>query len=301
MIALSNLRFTCTTTRVARTGQPVTKCLARPPRQQHVISLSYSGRIGRRAVLSSAALLGALLGQRSVAVAAGQLEIEKVLEDPRWPEKWPFRPENFQRYDESPDSFFYSQPRFVTHIDDNAINALTKFYGEVFPSSGLESVAILDICSSWVSHYPKGYTAGRVAGLGMNEQELSRNVQLTEYAVKDLNVDAKLPYANNTFDVITNCVSVDYLNKPLEVFQEMHRVLKPGGTAYMSFSNRCFPTKAISLWTATGDADHVWIVGSYFHYAVPGGFSAPKCKDITPKVLFGHTDPMYVVYASKQA
>ena len=45
------------------------------------------------------------------------------------------------------------------------------------------------------------------------------------------------------FQVITNTVSVDYLSKPIEVFKEMHRVLKPGGTAIMSFSNRCFPTK----------------------------------------------------------
>mgnify|MGYP001144347911 CR=1 FL=1 len=38
-------------------------------------------------------------------------------------------------------------------------------------------------------------------------------------------------------------VSVDYLTKPLEVFREVNRVLKPGGLAIMSFSNRCFPTK----------------------------------------------------------
>ena len=89
------------------------------------------------------------------------------------------------------------------------------------------------------------------------------------------------------------------LSPPSQIFKEMHRCLKPGGTAIMSFSNRCFPTKAISLWTATPDIDHVWIVGSYFHYSVPGGFSAPACKDISPNSMFGRTDPMYVVYASK--
>ncbi len=25
-------------------------------------------------------------------------------------------------------------------------------------------MAVLDLCSSWISHYPKGYTAGRIAG-----------------------------------------------------------------------------------------------------------------------------------------
>jgi hypothetical protein len=59
---------------------------------------------------------------------------------------------------------------------------------------------------------------------------------------------------------------------------------------------------AIALWTATGDLDHVWIVGSYFHYSVPGGFEAPQCRDISPKAgLFGRTDPMYVVYGRKAA
>ena len=155
-------------------------------------------------------------------------------------------------------------------------------------------------------------------GLGMNQDELARNKQLTEYSVRDLNSDPKLPYEDSSFDVITNCVSVDYLTQPLEVscssglnpackgtgyyapwqvfkemhlllkpgtennfsrssqkslqsfketcspfcslqvFKEMHRVLKPGGTAIMSFSNRCFPTKAISVWTQTGDEDHIW-------------------------------------------
>ncbi|KAG2432378.1 hypothetical protein HYH02_012950 [Chlamydomonas schloesseri] len=263
--------------------------------------------VGRRIALLGPALLGAtsmqLAGRRGMtaSAASAKTDIEKVLDDPRWPAQFPFRPENFARYDETPDTYFYSQPRFVTHIDDNAIKSLTKFYGEVFPPSGTQTAAVLDICSSWISHYPEGYKAGRVSGLGMNESELARNVQLTDYKVKDLNVDPTLPYEDNSFDVITNCVSVDYLNKPLEIFREMHRVLKPGGTAYMSFSNRCFPTKAIALWTATGDADHVWIVGSYFHYSVPGGFTEPTCRDITPKVMFGHTDPMYVVMATKKA
>lgn len=80
----------------------------------------------------------------------------------------------------------------------------------------------------------------------------------------------------------------------------MHRVLKPGGKAIMSFSNRCFPTKAISIWTSTGDLDHVYIVGSYFHYSVPGGFSNPVARDITdPKSRNGRGDPMFVVEATK--
>eukprot|EP00775_Hariotina_reticulata_P009058 gene9058-9229_t len=244
-------------------------------------------------------LAGSSRSSRSVAQAAVS-EKEKVLQEPKWPDKWPFRPEDFLRYDESDDSVFYDSPRFVYHIDDGAVKALTEFYAEHFPPSGQDNIAILDICSSWISHYPPGYKAGKIVALGMNEQELSANKQVTEYVVHDLNLEPALPFADNSFDVITNAVSVDYLNKPLEVFQELHRVLKPGGRAYMSFSNRCFPTKAIALWTATGDDDHIWIVGSYFHYSVPGGFTQPQCSDISPRGgLFGKGDPMYVVYAQK--
>jgi hypothetical protein len=185
------------------------------------------------------------LGSKSVASAA-TVTADNVLDDPQWPATWPFPPENFGRYDETPDTAFYNQPRFVTHIDDAAIRSLTKFYAETFPASGSPDVALLDICSSWISHYPKGYSAGRIAGLGMNGDELARNPVLTEYAVKDLNVDPTLPYEDNSFDVITNAVSVDYLTKPLEVFKEIQRCLKPGGLAIMSFSNRCFPTKGES-------------------------------------------------------
>ena len=224
-------------------------------------------------------------------------EIAKVLLDPKYPDEYPFGEKEMQRYDESSDFLFYAQPRFVRHIDDDAIAALTKYYAKVFPASGQKDVALLDVCSSWISHYPEGYEAGRISGLGMNEDELQKNPILTDYVVRDLNENPSLPYEDNTFDVVTNAVSVDYLTRPLEMMKEVNRVLKPGGLAVMSFSNRCFPTKAVSIWTATGDLDHIWIVGGYYHFA--GGFEPPAAEDISPKP--GKTDPMYVVFARKEA
>lgn len=239
---------------------------------------------------------GSLVGAKSFVASARQKNaVEEILKNVEWPEKFPFREEDFQRFDETPDSNFYESPRFVTHIDDPAIAALTKFYSEVFPPSNTPGVSMLDMCSSWVSHFPAGYKQERVVGMGMNEEELKRNPVLTEYIVQDLNVNPKLPFEDNSFDVITNVVSVDYLTKPLSVFKEMSRVLKPGGLAIMSFSNRCFFTKAISIWTSTGDADHIMIVGSYFHYA--GGFEPPQAVDISPNP--GRSDPMYIVYSRK--
>jgi SAM-dependent methyltransferase len=84
----------------------------------------------------------------------------------------------------------------------------------------------------------------------------------------DLQENPTFPYPNDRFDIVTMVVSVDYLIKPLQVFREIGRVLRPEGTAYISFSNRyvsnarnafvscvfsCFPTKAVSIWLASND------------------------------------------------
>jgi len=68
-------------------------------------------------------------------------------------------------------------PRFVYHIDEGAVAALTQYYRRTIkPGSD-----ILDICSSWVSHYPLEFksTMGRISGTGMNAFELRANSQLT--------------------------------------------------------------------------------------------------------------------------
>ena len=155
--------------------------------------------------------------------------------------------------------------------------------------------SILDICSSWVSHFPKELSFQRAAGIGMNRQELQRNPQLTEFAVQDLNSNPIFPYRNDSFDFVTCVVSVDYLIRPLEIFQEIQRVLKPNGLAIISQSNRCFPTKAINIWLNTNDYEHVFIIGSYFHYA--GGFKELQAIDLSPDPM--RSDPMYIIQARK--
>ncbi len=178
----------------------------------------------------------------------------------------------FRRADERADPAFYDAPRYVTHIDDAAVAAVTALYREFFPPGG----AVLDLMSSWVSHLPAEAAYGRVAGLGLNEDELAANPRLTERRVQDLNADPRLPYDDATFDAAGCCVSVQYLVRPVEVFRELARVLRPGAPAVVTFSDRCFPTKAVAVWQALDDAGHAQLVASYF--AAAGGFAPAEVR-----------------------
>ena len=144
---------------------------------------------------------------------------------------------------------FYRTPRLVKHIDDEAIAAVTQVYREVLPPGG----SVLDLMSSWVSHLPPEVDYGRVVGLGMNGVELARNRRLAAWAVHDLNADPTLPFAAAEFDAATLCVSIDYLTNPAGVLGDVARVVRPGGPLIVTFSDRCFPTKAVLAWLAADD------------------------------------------------
>jgi hypothetical protein len=204
----------------------------------------------------------------------------------------PFRPEHFQRVDESPDPEFYSLPRKVVHIDDAAIDAIKQFFAETLPSDGV----ILDLLSSWRSHWPAELPKQRLVGLGLNAEEMADNPHLDEYVVHDVNDNPQLPFDDDVFDAAVLTVSIQYLTQPIEVFQEVNRVLKPGGLFAVIFSNRMFPTKAVAVWRAMGDDQHIKLVNSYFHYA--GNFVGLEAQDRTPSAD-DYTDPVYVVMARK--
>merc|ERR1719335_1428770 len=106
-----------------------------------------------------------------------------------------------------------------------------------------------------------------------------------EYVVQDLNRNPVLQFGDNEFDFVTNALSINYLTNPQEIFREMHRVMKPGGVAIMSFSNRCFFTKAIAMWVANMNdgPGHCGIVGNYFHFCPEGGWLNISSVDISPE------------------
>lgn len=191
----------------------------------------------------------------------------------------------FDRLDDRADAEFYAVDRFVTHIDDGAIAAVSALYREL----GIDG-EVLDLCSSWISHFDP--PPDRLVALGMNATELAANEAAAEYVVKDLNHDPRLPFDDRTFDAATCCVSVDYLTRPLEVFAEVARVLRDGGTFAVTFSNRLFPTKAIRGWLACDDRMRVSIVATYF--SLSGRFQPARAELRNPDAA---GDPLYAVWS----
>ena len=192
----------------------------------------------------------------------------------------------FDRVDESSDPYFYRTPRFVTHIDDRAIAAV----GDLYEQLGVDG-EVLDLMSSWVSHFRR--PPRRLTVLGMNREELDANPQAAARVVHDLNANPTLPFPAGAFDAAVCCVSVDYLTAPVEVFCDLSRVVRPGGTFVCTFSNRLFPTKAVRGWLYATDEDRCEVVAAYFRAA--GVWSEPLVRRCTP--LHHPGDPLFGVWA----
>ena len=175
-------------------------------------------------------------------------------------------PGAFAKRDPSDDAAFYAPARLVHHIDVGAVAALTRHYAaRLAPGAD-----VLDLMSSWVSHLPDAPLLGRVTGHGMNAEELAANPRLDAWWVQDLNRDPALPLGDASQDAVLACVGVQYLQRPVEVFAEVARVLRPGGRVMVSYSDRCFPTKAVAAWLALDMAGRAELVR---HYLRAAGFA----------------------------
>ena len=201
--------------------------------------------------------------------------------------KKPLPPAYFTRYDEHDDRLFYRSPRLTVHLDAPAVAALGQLFRETLPPQGL----FLDLMSSYRSHFPPGLSAGHLVGLGLNAVEMRRNPQLDIIVVHDLNRTPILPFADAGFDGVVCSVSVQYLTRPLEVFAEVGRVLRPGAPFVVSFSNRCFPSKAVLIWMLASEQQRLQLVQTYFEHA--GCFTDIKAMDCSPYRWMG--DPLYAV------
>ena len=205
-----------------------------------------------------------------------------------------FPPGFFDRADDQPDTTFYAAPRYVSHIDAGAVAAVGALYTEL-GVGGPARPRVLDLMSSWVSHLPS--RPAHLTVLGLNAAELAANPMADDRVVHDLNTEPRLPLPDAAFDAVVCCASVDYLTRPVQVLAEVARVLAPGGVCVLTFSNRCFPTKAVRGWLATPDDEHGALVALMLRQA---GFVEPTVARRTPARGY-RGDPLWGVWAQPGA
>jgi len=207
-----------------------------------------------------------------------------------------------ERIDASPDADFYEQQRMVHHMDTIARNSISEIYAELLTSGD----RVLDLMASWESHLPELLDDIHLTGLGMNAAELAVNTAMKNHVVHDLNKDPTIPFDNELFDAVICTASVEYLTRPLEIYREVRRLLKPGGKFIVTFSNRWFPTKTISLWPEMHEFERVGLVLQYFRQS---GWSnaintlssrgLPRPEDDPYYGQARYSDPVYAVWSQR--
>lgn len=212
-----------------------------------------------------------------------------------------FAANRMQRLNESSDHLFYERSRMVQHLDSTARETIRKQYGEVIAPGS----KVLDLMGSWDSHLPDTLFSLDLTVLGMNTEELTANKKATKTVCLDLNENPILPFADNSFNAVVCTASVEYLTDPLAVFSEIKRILDPGGIFALAFSNRCFPPKAIQIWSELHEFERLGMVLEMFHRTT--GFNKletltrrglPRPEDDPHQELL-LSDPVFMVWGTK--
>ena len=208
--------------------------------------------------------------------------------------------EDSQRYklDGSDDALFYSEPRFVHHLDAGFRVTLTQLYRERIPPCAV----VLDLMSSWVSHLPEEIVYDEVIGHGLNDEELEANPRLDRHWVQNLNRDQLLPLEDASVDVTLIVAGWQYLQQPEAIAAELLRVTRPNGALICAFSNRMFFSKAPQIWTDGDDRDHLTYVATVL---MAQGWPKPEIIAEQTRgqgvmgLLGGKGDPFFAVVANK--
>lgn len=206
------------------------------------------------------------------------------------------------RRDAAPDTLFYETDRMVGHIDAQASANLSEIYSSLISPGAM----VLDLMAGFESHLPDCLEFKGVHGLGLNENELKANKHLNTYSIRDLNADPHLSFSDQSFDAVVCALSLEYLVTPVAVFNEVARVLKPGGIFIVSFSNRWFPEKTIHIWENLHDFERMGLVIEYFKQSAGWGtmstlsrrgYPRPSTDQYYPGLRL--SDPIYAVTAIK--
>ena len=207
---------------------------------------------------------------------------------------------NYQRkkLDESNDEEFYSEPKFVYHLDSNFRQYLSQVYKDEID----EYSTVLDLMSSWDSYLPKEITYQKVIGHGLNKKELERNNILDSFWVQNFNLNQDIRLENGSIDYCLMVAAWQYLQYPENLTKEISRILSDKGKIIVSFSNRAFWHKAPNIWTTSTEDERVQYVRKVL---ISNGFKEPRIiKKFNEPDLnifnFFKKDPFYCLIATKE-
>ncbi len=199
--------------------------------------------------------------------------------------------------DETNDSDFYSNPKFVYHLDSNFRRNLSELYAKEIQNDSY----VLDLMSSWDSYLPKTIKYKKVIGHGLNKEELSRNKAFDDYWIQNFNINQKIPLENELIDYCLMVAAWQYLQYPEKISEEIARILNRNGKVIIAFSNRAFWHKAPNIWTYSSENERIEYVRNIL---VANGFCEPRIirKYIHENTLlpFLNRDPFYCLISEKK-
>ena len=203
-----------------------------------------------------------------------------------------------QKIDESNDEEFYSDPKFVYHLDANFRKYLSYIYNNEIENFS----TVVDLMSSWDSYLPSEKKYKKVIGHGLNKKELERNKYFNSYWIQNFNLNQKLPLDSESVDYCLMVAAWQYLQYPENLTKEIARILSEKGKILVSFSNRAFWHKAPNIWTNSNEEERLKYVRKVL---ISNGFKEPRIiKKFNDQTLnffsFFKNDPFYCLIANKE-
>ena len=203
-----------------------------------------------------------------------------------------------KKLDESNDEEFYSEPKFVYHLDAN----FRQYLSNVYKNEIAENSTVLDLMSSWDSYLPEEKKYKKVIGHGLNKQELEKNNIFDTYWIQNFNLNQEIPLDDKSIDYCLMVAAWQYLQYPENLTKEIVRILKRKGKFIIAFSNRAFWHKAPNIWTSSNEEERVKYVRKVL---ITNGFNEPKIiKKFNQPALISfnlfNKDPFYCLIATKE-
>ena len=198
---------------------------------------------------------------------------------------------NYQRkkLDESNDEEFYSEPKFVYHLDAN----FRQYLSDVYNKEISDYSTVLDLMSSWDSYLPKEKKYKKVIGHGLNKQELEKNKIFDSYWIQNFNLNQEIPLDGGSIDYCLMVAAWQYLQYPENLTKEIVRILSNQGKIMIAFSNRAFWHKAPNIWTTSTEEERIKYVRKVL---ITNGFNEPSLNIFN----FLNKDPFYCLIATRE-